>query len=523
MKYIFLVLVFGLLSFSFLQGQSIKQARWEVENKFTQDSYSIVSLREDGLALIRDLEKWEAGKRKWELIILDTALREKWKTELDMHADMRFTGYEYASGKLYFMFRQNEVDILRAEMIKIDLATNEIVRSKTEIKLQIRLTHYTVVENNSVFGGYVGREPVLIIHDPEKNNNIIVPGFFLTDTELMDVRPNRNNTFNIVLFERVPAKKKIIFRTIDKLGNILVEDEIPVDEDKVILNAATSILQHDEVLVGGSFAYKNDKQASGIFSCLIDPFSEQPVRYVELHQLSHFLDYLPDKKARKVRSKASERSNYNKPLNFKTNVNIHRIEEFENGFALFGESFLATTSGSGGVASNPYSGAYRSYGAPYTYSPFTNRYYNNPYQFSPATVVGEMRMLQGFAIGFDFKGKRLWDYSIRMEELKVPGRDQIADFLVKENVPHFLFRNENNLKYSYHGADTMRVSELKTIPIKLRDDLDEARPKEEFEGNVRHWYGNSFFVWGIQSIKQNGKKGLDQTKRVFFINKVQVE
>src|SRR5207247_1999665 len=115
---------------------------------------------------------------------------------------------------------------------------------------------------------------------------------------------------------------------------ILVEDEIPIDEDKVILSAATSILEHDEVLIGGAFAYKNDKQASGIFSCLIDPFSEQPVRYVELHQLRHFLDYLPEKKARKVRAKAGERSNYNKPLSFHVSINIHRIEEFENGFAL---------------------------------------------------------------------------------------------------------------------------------------------------------------------------------------------
>jgi hypothetical protein len=381
-----------------------------------------------------------------------------------------------------------------------------------------------VVENNSVFGGYVGREPVLIIHDPEKKNNIIVPGFFLTDTELMDVRPNRNNTFNILLFERAQARKKIIFRTIDKMGNILVEDEIPIDDEKIILSAASSVLEHDEVLIGGAFAYKSDKLASGIFSFLVDPFTEQSVRYVELPQLKHFLDYLPEKKVRKIREKANERSSYRKAASYHTSINIHRMAEFENGFALFGESFIASNSSSNNFYSNPYYNPYgRTYSGPYTYSPFANRYYNNPYQFSPTTVVEEMRMLQSFVIGFDFKGRRLWDYSLPMEELKIPGRDQVSDFLVKDNIPHFIYKNDNDLKYSYHSVDTIRMAETMVVPIKLKDELDEAKPKDEFDGNVRHWYGNIFYVWGIQSIRRYGKKGLDQTERVFFINKIRVE
>ena len=502
-----------------LSAQLSQPARWEVENGYTEEAYSIISLKKEGLALLRDLEKFEDGKKKWELIILDTAFQERWRTEIDLRDDARFTGFEYINGRLNLMFRRNETEILRADMLWIDLATQEITRSFTEIKLQIRLSHYTVVDNNCVFGGYVSREPVLLIYDPDKNNSIIVPGFFLTDTELMDVRPNANSTFNILLFVRTPTQKKIIFRTIDKAGNILVEAEILVDEDKSILSAATSVLEHDEVLIGGAYSYKNDKQASGIFSCMIDPFSDQPVRYTELPLLRHFLDYLPAKKVRKIKERTNERSNYNKPLNFRTNINIHRIEEFDNGFALFGETFVASSASATNIYSAPYQSQFRSY----TYTPFASRYYNNPYLYPPTPVIEEIRILQSFVVGFDFLGKPVWDYSIPMNNLKVARRDQVSDFMVSNNVPHFIYKEDNELKYSYHSQDTSRIEKPNSVPIKLEKETDEVRNKDEWEGNVRYWYSNYFYVWGIQSIRNKSSKNFEGSRRVFYINKIQVE
>ena len=519
MRRIILFLFFIAWKLSLSQAELSQPVRWEVENKFTEDAYSIVSLNENGLALVKDLEKYDDGKKKWELIILDTSLREQWKTELELHTDLRFTGYEYLNGRLNLMFRRNSTDVLLAEMLWIDLSSHEIKQSSIDVKLQIRLTHYTVSGNNCVFGGYVSREPVLLIHDPDKNNTIIVPGFFLTDTELMDVRPNANETFNIVLFQRTITDKKIIFRTINNVGSILVEDEIPIDDEKTILSAVTSMLEHDEVLIGGAFAYKNDKQATGIFSCMIDPFANQSVQYVELPILKHFLDYLPEKKAKKVRDKSNERTNYNKPLNFHTNINVHRVEEFKNGFALFGESFIASTAS----ATNMYTGPYHNQFTPFAYTPYASRYYNNPYLYPAAPVIEEMRMQGGFVIGFDFKGRRVWDYSIPMDELKIPGRDQVSDFMVVKNAPYFIYKDDNELKFAHQPVDTSRISNTSIIPIKLQNEGEQAKPKEDALGNVRYWYDNFFYVWGIQSIRQRDRRDLDSSRRVFFINKIQVE
>ncbi len=504
-------------------AQVMQPARWEQELKFSDESYSVISLKEEGVALVRDLDKYQNGKKIWELIILDSALNQNWSVELELHDELRFTGYEHIPGKVNLMFRRNETDMLRAEMLMIDLETSTIQHSKTEMKLQFRLTFYTVVDGNCVFGGYVGTEPVLLIYDPVKDQNFIVPGFFLTDTELLDVRPNKNNTFNILLSQRKHGGKKIIFRTFDKQGNILVEDEIPIEEEKTILSGVSSVLEHDEVLIAGAFTFNQNKQASGIFSCMIDPFSEQPVQYTEFHQLRHFLDYLSDKKANKIREKATQRVNYGKQPEFKTHVGIHRIEEFKGGFALFGESYFLSSGSSANTFNNPYYNQTQAYSNPYSYTPFSNRYYNNPYLYPPTATSEEMRMMEGFAIGFDFTGKRLWDYSIPMSEYKVAGRDQVSDFTVVNGVPNFFYKSENELKFSNHSTDTLPITKAQPIPIKLNDEFEESKSNDESEGNVRHWFGPNFYVWGVQTVKDLKRRTIDPTRRVFYINKIRVD
>lgn len=510
----------GCFVISQVMAQVAQPARWEHALKYSEASYSVISMRHEGLALVRDSEDFLNGKRKWELTLLDTALQQTWSTILLTEPDYSFLGYEHTPGQLNLMFRKQATEVLSAQIIDIDLASRIIRNTVTDIKLQIRLTHYTVTDGNCVFGGYVGLEPVLVIYDPLKNKNIIVPGFFLTETELLDVRPNKNSTFNVLLAQRIQGKKKLIFRTFDKHGNILVEDEIPIDEGKTILSGASSVLEHDEVLIAGSFAFQNNRQASGIFSCLIDPFSEQPVQYTEFHQFQHFLDYLSDKKASRIRQKAAERESESKNPEYRTNVGIHRIEEFKNGFALFGESYLTATT-SNNIYTNPYGNpaARTAVPTPYAYTP-NNRYYNNPYLYQPASLA-EIRMQQGFVVGFDKKGRRLWDYAIPMEELKTYSLDQVSDFVIENNAPNFLFKHEDELKFSNHATDTLQIAPAKAIPIRLNSAFEESRSVEDEDGNVRQWYANTFFVWGVANIK--GLRPDIESRRVFFINKVVLE
>jgi hypothetical protein len=506
-----------------VSAQITQPLRWEHELKYTEGTYSLVSMREQGMALVRDLNDYDGDKAKWEVLWLDTVLQQKWSTILLVENNYTFLGYEYTPDNLNLMFRKADIEFLNVQIFDIDLRTQTIRQSKADAKLQVRLTHYTVANGNCVFGGYVGADPVLIIFEPAANRQMIVPGFFLAQSELLDVRPNSNGTFNILMGQRIQGQEKLIFRTFDKRGTILVEDIMAIDEEKTILSAACSVLQHDEVMIGGAFALKNNRQATGLFSCLVNPFIEQPLQYTEFHQLQHFLDYLPDRKARKIKEKATQRETYGREPDYRTNVGVYRIEEFKGGFALFGESFIATTTAANNFYANPYASDiyarhYNFGGMPYGSYPYSGR---NPTMINRGiTYSTEKRMQQGFALGFDYKGRRLWDYAINMNDFKAFGREQVADFTVHNGVPHFLYKDESTLKFSNHSADSTQISQPVDITIRLNQPTEEARPADNDDGQVRFWYGRYFFVWGVTNIRDSRPQV--PNRRVFYVNKIEL-
>ena len=76
-------------------AQAKQTARFEVEQKGSDTEYIVISLKEAGLLLIRDNEKYNEGKRIWELIRLDTTLQEVWREQLETESRVRLVGYEY--------------------------------------------------------------------------------------------------------------------------------------------------------------------------------------------------------------------------------------------------------------------------------------------------------------------------------------------------------------------------------------------------------------------------------------------
>jgi hypothetical protein len=117
----------------------------------------------------------------------------------------------------------------------------------------------------------------------------------------------------------------------------------------------------------------------------------------------------------------------------------------------------------------------------------------------------------------------MWDYSIPMEDYKIQGRDQVADFTIIQNTPHFLYKSNNELKFSNHKTDTLQITEASSIPIKLKDEFEESKSANEYDGNVRHWFGTYFYVWGTQEIKDLKRRSNDSNRRVFFINKIKID
>ena len=100
------LLFVAVLFTSGLLGAQDQTARFEREQKNSDNDYIIISLQQEGLALVRDIDKYKEGKQHWEAIRLDTTLQQVWQIEMDIENRFRLVGYDYRDKLIYRGRRQ---------------------------------------------------------------------------------------------------------------------------------------------------------------------------------------------------------------------------------------------------------------------------------------------------------------------------------------------------------------------------------------------------------------------------------
>jgi hypothetical protein len=518
--------IFTLICICMIASQAIAQIsqprRFEVAHKSSDDHYTIISLKDEGLALFRDLNKYKDGNKTWELTLLDTALQERKKLDILVKDRHKMVGYEVTPGHLYFLYRTGETTKNDFELIDIDLSGSEAARFTFKPDLDFKLTHFSKAGDNFTFGGYVNNEPTVVLFEPKDNQIRVIPGFFQKNTELVDLRTNQNRTFNTVLMDRGSREsRKLIFRTFDETGKQLLEDVVPIDDEKSLQTGLTSTLEREDLVLLGTWGERNSKQSIGFYFMTVDPFKDQQIKYLDFGQLQHYTDYLNPKRAERVKENSRADVAQGRIPNFTTYVMPYRLTEYKDGFILLAEVYNPISTMSP-YYSNPYyyNPYFSPYGYPYSspfYYPGMSRMYR-PYMYgNNIKNIEEIKTNQSVLLSFDANGKVMWDQSMQLDEMKMPGIEQVSDFVLLDDKISFLYKKESDLKIKSVLLSDGSTSELNE-KIQLQDAADEIKSERESDGGVRHWIGNSFYVWGYHTIRNNSKD--DRVRDVFYVNKV---
>lgn len=500
--------------------------RYEVDRKNSDEYFTIVSLEEEGLALIREKDKYKGNKQLWEVIMLDPNLAESSKLDIEINQRHVLLGYEIDRNQLYLLFRTGETSRNSLELVELNtLQGSETARYEISPELDFKVTHFSKVGANIILGGYVTNEPAILLFETVDRSIKVLPGFFQKDNELVELRVNQNATFNAVLMDRSQrAERKLVYKTFDASGNLLLEDIVPIEDDKSLQNSLSSTLKREELMLLGTFGEKQGKQSLGFYSMAVDPFSEQKINYFHFGQMENALAYLSPKRAEKIKESTRDAITDGRTPSFTAHVMPFRIEETPEGFLMLAEVYNPSSNMS------PYSNY--PYGHPYYANPY---YYYNP--FWPGYFPG-MRMYRPYAYGdpmrnndniklystvvaaFDPTGKLLWDQSIVLDEMKRPALEQVSDFYSDGETLHFIYKKESELKIKSISLEEGTASES-TEKIKLNAPIEEIRNEKELEDGVRHWAGNSFYVWGYHTVR-NPENKEDRVRDVFYINKIVV-
>jgi len=520
---IVVLIAIGLLVAQFAVVAQVTQPhRYEKVYKGSDDPFHLISLKEKGLALFRDINKYRNSNKLWQIVLLDTALQVLKDFEIEVNERNKFLGYEVTPDHLFFLFRTGETTKNDFELIDIDLKGAEAGRYQFKPDLDFKLTHFTRAGSNFIFGGYVNNEPAVVLFELPNNRIRVIPGFFQKDTELVDLRTNQNQTFNTVLIDRGSKDvRRLTFRTFDESGKQLLEDIVPIEEQKFLQTGITSTLEREDLAVVGTWGERNSKQSIGFYFMPVDPFNEQKIKYLDFGQLGHFLDHLSPKRAERVKANSVSDAAAGRIPNFTSYVMPYKVMEYKDGFLLLAELYNPVSNMNPYYSNpyyyNPYYGG--GYSFPYYY-PGMNRMYR-PYSYNNSMKsADEIKTNQTAVLSFSPNGKINWDESFKVDEIKMPGIDQVSDFCIKGDQIHFLYKKESELKLKVIGIEDDQVVES-TEKIRTADPEDIIRSEKEFEGGVRQWVDNTFYVWGYHTIRNASND--DKVRDIFYINKVVVK
>lgn len=521
------ILIYFLLLACNTIGQVKQSARYEKELRAVDNPFHIVSMHHDGIALVREKNKLNEGKHVWEISLLDTLLHKVWTTEVTLEFEFRLIGYDYFKNSLYLLFRKGDVDSNDLFMWRLNLSTHLVNQYDIKHQFNLKLSHFNIVGNHAIFGGYVTREPAVLLYemnDMNDNRVKVVPGFFLTDTEMLDLRVNVNNTFNAVLMERHGReKRKLSVRTFDEYGTLLLESTIEIPAHKTIVTGISSTLQRDELVVLGTYGELTGKNSVGYFSVVVDPYKQSEVNYYDFGSLTHVLDYLTPKRAAKIKAKSKRASELKKMPDFKLYVHPLRIEETNKGYFLLSEIYIPSTS----YTPYPYwNNYYNPYAGGYGYSPYgfnspinMNRYTTTPYGNSFQN--GDTRIVETVVTLFDSRGNLVWDHSLKLDEVKFPTLEQAGDFVGGQDHVTIAYKKEDKINLRKRFISDELVEE-DTVSIQLKDNEDILRYESRDEGGLRQWYDHAFYIFGYESVK-NKQSAEDAVRYVFYINKIEAD
>jgi hypothetical protein len=514
-----------ILFFISLDGktQVFQTLRYEKQDKFRDEEYSVISMKEDGLGLIRGTKKYKSGSRTWEILLLDTALSEKTQLELDIESQFELIGYEHSPGNLHVLFMKNQY-VGELFLVSIQLSSQIISTNKIKPELNFKLTHFGKVGSSFVFGGFVNTEPCVLMFFVSNEKIKMIPGFFQKETELIDLRINANQTFSTIIIDRgLKDQRKLLTRIFDQNGVQLLEDFTLIEEDITIQNGISSSLVREELIVFGTWSKKNSRPSSGFYALTVNPFANDTLIPIYFGLLDHYLDYLRSRRIAKIKLKTQLAIAKNKIPDFTNYALPYKIIEHSQGFLVLAETFSPQSSYQptyGNYQTTPAydpSNYYPYYGS---YSPYYNR------RFSPAAYGAniatseELKKTQIVVLNINPSKGVTWDYSLKVKDVKTENLGKISEVAITEDSVYMVYQKESELIIKSINLENGESIQAKQ-KIKTLNEYDEIRSERKPFGLIECWYNNTFYIWGYQSIRNKLEK--DRTKEVFYINKIIVQ
>lgn len=488
-----------------VQAQIKQPARLEMELKRDDDEVFVIPAGTDGVFLHqRNIKESTYNTNVYDLHLFDTTLVERWKSRLEVNVAATYRGWEYRPGKLFLLFSEPKNRSTDYHLFTIDTETSFLRGYKIQTDLQIELTEFTALDNMVLMGGYVNYRPAVFAYDLREERFKVLPGLYLNNSELLELKVSQEQkTFTVLYSDQTPEKQQTIgSKTYDANGELVFEYRLKPEKDHFLLYGRTTSFGDEAINIAGTYAHSNSKFSRGIYMATIAPDGKQKINYYNYGELKNFFSFMKDKRQQRMKNKISRRLARGKKVKLNYRLLVHDVIDRDGTHILLAEAF---------------------------YPKYVNRsagpYFSN---FSRAGDAYQQQYLEGYKythavlVGFDDKGKLLWDNSFEINEVLSPQLDKLVQVLPNDEYTVLLYSYDGTIRTKIIQDD--KVLEGKNEEkLALQHDTDELSYMDKEASTLLPWYGPYFFAYGTQRIKNKTNDNPGFTRRVFFINKIVYE
>jgi hypothetical protein len=498
-----------LLPFCFnLKGQISQPLRYEIEIDDLNDGYYIVSAQEAGLFLFKELEeKTENNEFIWEVIRLDTSLQEINRREVIIDNKFSFRGYSYDKGRFVMLFQEG-FDFAK-DLLFLTFSLNEETFQSYlyENLVPIKLTEFEVKNDAVVFGGNVNMRTVVMMYNFSAEKGIVLPGFYNDRSSLLQIVTETDDPWiRIITSDRMPSKRYgITVRAFSTMGVRIFSNELLAKDDFSLTDGRIVNGHQGGNLLAGTYSSKRRTETSrGIYVADFNKSEQTQINYYNYAELENFFNYMKESRKERVLKRIARKKIKGRKLRFSYRLFVQDIIKQNNENILIGEAYYPTYSN-------------QSYGYGFSH-----------YSYNPSLNGGTSQVFDGYKythaviMAFDDKGKLLWDNSFEINDLK--------SFQLEGHVKLAFLKNEIVMLYLYDQQLKIKVIKNNEIvegkyseDLKLMYESDEMKSNDEELEGLEHWYGNNFYAFGVNKVKNLRDENIKLNRKVFFINKIVVE
>jgi hypothetical protein len=492
-----------LLPLACAHGQVAQSTRFEIP---LQDNYSrpyaVVQLGTAGLMIYGTV--YADGQEAVELIRLDTTLKEKWRGYIKLERRSAVLMVQTIEGRAVFLMKDRFAKTADFTVVAVFTETGLYTVHNIPSQIPFNPTHFVVTGTSALIGGYFNYRPLVLHYNFIDGKSRILPGFFNEPGELDQLTTNADGTFDVVVCAKnFDRRKSLWIRNYDIAGDLVKSVVLSPGDDRHLIFGRVVRSPDGEQMVCGVYG-RHIEYSRGLFLATIDPYGEYNIRYYNYAELHRFFNYMKAKREKRVKERIERRRIKGKKMKFNYRIMVNEVVPYGDQYIMLGEAFYPHYSYAGSNSGRLVYSA-RTAGTPMTRGDLVF----DGYQYTHAVVVG-----------FDRSGKLVWDNSFEINDVRTFQLKQFVKIAPEQDRIVLLYLFDNVIRSKI--IKEQEIIEGKTfdgLKMKFGDDVVKARDTES--SNLEYWYGNVFFASGIQQVRNIHDSGVQLTRRVFFVNRIE--